>query len=465
MGSLIHSEFHSDHGSPVTRRDFISRCATGFTGAVAGWHLLSLTGLASKAFADAGEETSIPFLVFDLAGGAALPGNFLVGGQGGPEDLLSNYDLLGWNPRAASALDRRFGLPMASANIGKVLEAMLQAMSPGAQANLRMGSLLHFAQDDTGGNPLSTLTLISKVSRRGEFIQAPLGLIARESGGNSESVRKDPTCQPLVIQTLTDVLEANGMGPVLQRLSGDAKQGLIQSLMRLAELQKRAFDGRPSSDRLAMSADEAFKGLPGALSNATALDPIQDPEARAVYQLEPNSPQNGQSVLFGAIVMNALKRNSGPGVLTIGGCDYHDGTQATGDAKDAEIGREIGRAVELAHRYKQPLFFQVITDGGVYSKQGSRAWQGDAGNKCMTVLGYYRPDGAPKYKSASSVQIGNYTSGQGVDTGTLIGGKPALAAYAAFANYLQINGKLRDFDRYAGGVFSSKELESVLVFA
>src|SRR4051812_27739114 len=110
--------------------------------------MLGMCGIANIAKAD--EETSgkhVPFLVFDLAGGAGLPANFLVGKKAGPYDLLSSYNQLGWSPRKSGAVDNRFGLPMANKDISKVLAGMLSVMSENAQANLRMASILNISQD------------------------------------------------------------------------------------------------------------------------------------------------------------------------------------------------------------------------------------------------------------------------------------------------------------------------------
>ncbi|MEQ1876894.1 MAG: hypothetical protein ABL958_09630, partial [Bdellovibrionia bacterium] len=107
-----------NHKKPTSRRDFL---ASGLTSMAAYSFLPSLfTAIPYKAFGagecegGAGENKLIPFLVFDMAGGGGLPANFLVGRQGGAKDLLSSYDLLGWDPRA-SGIDERFGAPMAPA--------------------------------------------------------------------------------------------------------------------------------------------------------------------------------------------------------------------------------------------------------------------------------------------------------------------------------------------------------------
>src|SRR5690349_5557456 len=103
---------HNDHPRPVTRRELLAQGFIGFSAmatmpTLAG--LLSTRAMAMNMECGGAVETYLPFMVFDMAGGAALPANFLVGRQGGATDLLGNYNLLGWDPRAAGAIDSRFG--------------------------------------------------------------------------------------------------------------------------------------------------------------------------------------------------------------------------------------------------------------------------------------------------------------------------------------------------------------------
>src|SRR3954464_12288592 len=105
------------HRLPTTRRDFLKYGIIPFAGTVLVPSVVTQLLYASRARADegcqdAGGGEAIPFLVFDMAGGGALPGNFLVGKTGGPKDFLDKYETLGWNPRGGSdPLDESFGVP------------------------------------------------------------------------------------------------------------------------------------------------------------------------------------------------------------------------------------------------------------------------------------------------------------------------------------------------------------------
>ena len=105
--------FHSCHAKPVTRRDFIAQSFMAGVGTVVGGSVLSLfanPGTANAALSgdlealksSCGIATQgagkIPFIMFDLAGGANIAGsNVLVGSRGGQMDFLSTagYSKLG----------------------------------------------------------------------------------------------------------------------------------------------------------------------------------------------------------------------------------------------------------------------------------------------------------------------------------------------------------------------------------
>ena len=269
--------------------------------------------------------------------------------------------------------------------------------------------------------------------------------------------------KPTPINTINDVLGStsfggspfNGFG--LPKLTAMAEGGVS-----LSRLQKEMMATFPGGEVLADLSKCAYEKSLEFLAGVKGLDPRQDTAAQGVYQINANTEPGNANAVAAAVSMNALRGYSGPGVWTLGGCDYHDGTQTTGDARDGDMGVQIGRAVELAFRLKKPLFFQLLTDGGCASGENTRNWNSDAGGKGMTVVGYYHPDAPPKIKKQ---QVGHYTDGQGAERSTLIGSEPALVAYAVFANYLNICGKLGDFGSYAPGVFTGAgQLDSVLIF-
>lgn len=456
---------HEGHKAPVTRREFLSQGILGFSGMIALPTFLGLSfrkAYGAECGAQSANPVAVSFMVFDMAGGAALPGNFLVGGKGGPKDYLSSYDRLGWDPKAAGALNEDFGLPL-SAKSSQILQGILTTSSVEARKNLRMGSLCHFAQDDTSTNRLNAGTLILKASQPGLFIGTGLGLKKTASGGNSDPVINELALKPTYIEDIGDLTSATKFGGApYATLSKKQLKALATGAVKLGGVQSAnlmGFTGGPTLADLSKCAyDKSLEFLDG----VAGLDPRQDAKVATAYGINAQTNSRDPKAISAALAMNAIKGFSGPAVWTLGGCDYHDGTQTTGDGKDLAMGQEIGRAVETAFQLKRPFFFQLLTDGGVDAQPGSRQWRGDSGDKCMTVLGFYNPKAPVEMER---LQVGHYTDGQGADRSTLVGSSPALVAYAVLANYLNCFGMLSKFNDYAPGIFTGAgELKSVLLF-
>ncbi len=453
----------NQHSRPVSRRDFLSLGMIGFSGMV----LMPSLGLSSSLPGDITATSQAlsgfaPFLVFDLAGGASLSGNFLVGKKGGPEDLLTSYSTLGWNPKT-QGYDSRFGLPMAKPEVSKILEGILQTTSPEAQSKLRLSSLLHFAQDDSSVNQISALPLLSKIGVQGNIFRQTLGMLPSISGGNSRGVISDASLAAINVNSVETLDVSTLLGQRLKQTNLSSRRQWSELVTKMALHQVNVLS---TSDRAGvMSAmKNSFEGIGQELGSTVPTDSRKDSIFQKIYNINTSSSALQRDVIISSIVMNVLNGVSGPGAITIGGCDYHDGTQQTGDTKDLEIGREIGRAIESAHQLKKPLFLQILTDGGIYSDEGSRVWRGDAAVKSMSIMGYYHPAAAPKYIDESRIQIGSYTDGQGVDTSTLLGDSPMLAGYIACANYLSICGKLDENYDVFRALFQREKLDSVLVW-
>lgn len=461
---------HETHGRPVTRRDFL---AQGFAGSMAVAALPSIAAWAAfqpeayGAECTAGSDSPmnrgfIPFLVFDMAGGGGLPANFLVGERGGPEDLLPNYDLLGWNPRTTE-LNRSFGIPLAAGGVGKLLEGILTTASPEARANLRMGSICHQAQDDTSSNRHSSLLEVGRAGYLGSIVNSGVGFLNTPAGGNTSPPEALPRLRPMHLKNVDDILGALSYGPALKKLQPQALRGLARALTQLSESQGQKLSRLSFGKQLAELAQCGFLKNEEQLTQTSMLDARLDPVFQSVYGIDAQSPNSGMPARVATIVMNVLRGNTGPGAIVVSGCDYHDGTQTTGDNKDLETGQWIGRAVESAYRLGVPLMFELITDGGVYPRKGTRVWLGDAGDKCMTIVGYYNPKKTPEMRR---LQVGHYTAGQGAARDTFLGADTSKIAYASLANYLSVCGKLDLFGKLVPiAAFPADKIDETLLFA
>ena len=464
-------KYYPDHPKPITRRDFLSQGIFSFSALT---FLPTPLGLIRNAWADTqcdgGGGKYIPFLVFDCAGGAMLPSNFLVTDQGG--ELLPSYSQLGWEPKnTPDSLNKDFGLPMAKKE-SKILEGILASASAEARLRLRMGSFCHSAQSDNNENPLNGAALVAKFGYKGKTISQAIGTQNSASGGNSALAMPPDSFKALYVPTI-DVLKdsvALSKDSALGALSPNALGNLFSSGNRLSKSQLLGLGSFVSGKLLSQLTECSYlENEKKSKEGASGVDPRDDAQFQQVYNINQNSLAGAIEVVSAGIVKNVLSGISGPGVITIGGCDYHQSDQSKSDAKDREIGVQVGRAVEAAHRTKQPLFFQIITDGGCSNREGTRIWVSDANEKCMTIIGYYRPEGAVAQRR---IQVGYFTKGQGAakDALTGLGNSPLKVTASVFANYLSLHVPQNQlssefFKIVPSNLFTgSDELDQVLIF-
>jgi hypothetical protein len=350
-----------------------------------------------------------------------------------------------------------------AAKASQMLVGMRQTASAGALAKLRFGSFCHISQDDSSVNHSSCVALASAAGLGGSLISGGVGLTDANSGGNSDLAVDDPSHKPMQVQSLNDFMDAVSYGPALKDLPQRGLKALAQAAQTLSAEQVKALAGMTGADQLAaLSACGYQKNLAYASGPVTGIDPRADDIFKKIYTIDQNTDPTNAEAVFAGVVMNVLRGNCGPGVLTVDGCDYHTGVQADGDAKDLQIGQEIGRAVEAASQLGKPLFLQILTDGGISADSGTRNWNGDAGDKGMTVIGYFNPQAAP---AQLRFQIGAFADGQSADRETAVGSDPSLAAFGVFANYLNVCGMLGSFDDIVPGrPFDADTLKSLLVF-
>jgi hypothetical protein len=453
------------HKVGLSRRELLSH---GFFAGAAALLMPSASLFWSKEAraADCGggaSSNTLPFMTFDMAGGAALAGNVLVGKQGGSQDLLRAYDLLGWDPRASGALDTRFGLPM-SAQYSKLLAGMIGAMSPEAQARLRMGSVCHFSQLDTSSNKLNIAGLVSAAGGQGTTVNKGFAIKASNSGGNSDAVTVFPTLTPIAVKTVDDVVGAARFGgtPLSSLAPGQRVELAAQTRalsMQQRELIRQGRNGQLLYDLTGCVYD---KNMEYANGGETALDPRLDTAAQAIFGITANTAVTDMNALAAGVIVNTISGKAGAGVWTLGDCDYHTGEQTKGDKQDGLMGQMIGRAVEYAHRNQKPFFFHLITDGSCSANRGTRNWSQDT-NEGMSLFGYYLPGGAPSY-AQNGTQVGAFTDGQTVDRSTAVGSAARLGALAVFANYCNVANKMTEFNQLAPNSFSPDVLRQILLF-
>jgi len=63
------------------------------------------------------------------------------------------------------------------------------------------------------------------------------------------------------------------------------------------------------------------------------------------------------------------------------------------------------------------------------------------------------------------MQIGHFNNSQAAERATLVGDDPRRATLATIANYCNIQGKLDEFQTITSRLFSTEQLQSLLVLA
>lgn len=427
----------------VSRRDLIK------FGLAAGGGALMPIGFATRALAQT--APMMPFMVFDLAGGAGLAANFLVGKAGGPEDLCANYKRHGWNPRASDSLDRTFGVPMSKSSsriLAGLKETLPAELSREGQTKFKMATLCNFSLDDTSANRGSALTMISKAGLKGIYMNSGIGQRPTISGGNTDVYLPDSKFKPKFVRHLRDVVSLTSFGMNFEDLSAESRREVFAQLKAAARDLPQLRDIYEDLSRFGLSEPK--------------LDPRTSADIKRIYNLDQAFEQ---VQVEAAIAHNVLNGHTGPGVITIDGCDYHDNTQTTGDNKDFEIGRSIGNAIHAAYALSKPLFFQIVSDGGVYATSSDnyeRRWVGDAPLHSLSVMGYFNPK---KVVEQRRLQVGHYTNNAEVEFKTIVGEKPEKMAVAVIANYLELNGLLGQAEALTGLRLQPYDTDQMLAFA
>ena len=452
----------------LTRRAFLANGTLQFS---AISFLPSLFGSFLKAAHAEGDSPNwLPAVIIDLAGGMALPSQFLVGGKGGPTDLLPSYGKLGWSQ---SEIQRRaffegFGLPLASE--GAFLAGLNQVSSAEARARFRMGSYCHKSETDVSTNLLSAFGFISRSGAQGEAVKRGLGVRNSASGGNSNAPGLEDRFRAIQIATVDELQKLTQATGIIGDLSPSLRNSLLDRILKLSGEQARNLSQTDEGKRLSENVNRADNEVIQSLSKVVNLDARRNANAARIFGINQNTPAGNQSAIFASLVTATLTRQSGPAVLTLSGYDYHQGDAAAIAQKDREAGQVVGQVVELAHQLKQPVFIQIITDGGCSISPrhvGSRNWSSDSPVATMTINGFYDPNGA---KEPVRHQVGYFTEGEGAETSTFVGNSPERVAALSFANYLALSNRLGEFSNFVSpdlvnsGLFKNPRDEAYPLF-
>ncbi|MEE4381873.1 MAG: hypothetical protein V2J02_07745, partial [Pseudomonadales bacterium] len=355
------------HGRPMTRRDLI---AQGFRAGVGAAMMPALAaGLASRGaraqdarylnptYASewldrcrlgASNAQRIPFICFDLAGGASVAGNALPGGPGGQLDFISSagYAKMGipgdqvpgvTNAGGTENYDTTFG--MAFHSDSGFLRGMLEKASL-AGPNTHGAFIPARSENDTGNNPHNPMYPIHAIGGADGELATLIGSRTSDSGGNSlaPALVVDPTKRPTKIDRPEDVTGLVDTGDLVSLLSLDDSVKVMESIHRISGARVDRMRTALSSDdtRRAVVEDLVQCGyaktayLVNTFGDPSSLDPEQDPDILGPDGIFSAAEWNdGEFRKTASIMKMVISGFSGAGTITMGGYDYHNGTRST----------------------------------------------------------------------------------------------------------------------------------------
>ena len=466
---------HENHPRPVTRRDFLAAGFLGAQGMVVGsaWLGSLLKAQAARAGGlDADISAllaqgqcnvpsgsgSLPFIVFDLAGGANLVGSeALVGVQGGQSNFLSTagYGKLGvpgnMVPTSSTFISSALGLLWHSD--GAILRGILTKASAATQAGTNGAVIPAMSQNDTQSNTTNPIYGIAEAGAKGTVVNL-VGTRSSVSGGNSMALMYtiQPSLQPTTIQQPADAIAlapvTPGGGPpdplALAELESETRISAGTTPYTGAGSTGSEFSGAlaaPSGSTPGVqlipgggSADAALKNQVRCsyvksantanifAAGPAGLDPTQDPLiVGGTTPIFTATDFQNQDVQMTASVMKlVIDGYAGAGTITLGGYDYHDGSRATGETRNFIAGQMIGAVLEYAARKGTPVMIQIMSDGSLSANsmvdtstagRNKLGWQGDNSSVAATLFLVFSPNGRPVLRNGvAGQQIGWFSS-------------------------------------------------------
>ena len=406
--------FHADHPRPVTRRQLLSQgFMTGAAFTVGGIAPLlnprnanaqlaqDLRDLRADPCEISNGAGKIPFICFDLAGGANMANsNVLVGGQGGQLDTLSTQ---GYEKMGLPA-DQIPGLTDAAGN---------------DFANFDLGLGFHFDSAFRRG-------ILDKVSAATGSILGNAGSETSDSGGNSTQplMLFDPALAPTKVDRPSDVVNLVDTGDLVGILSKDDATKVMESIYRLSDekmnnvqnwsdpdLQTQALATRDVDIETAVRCGYLKAADIADRFGGTPISPTADPQIVAadgtgIFTTDEfiNNPDGRSQREFqktASIMKLVINGFAGAGTVEMGGYDYHGGARAEGEVKDFRAGQCMGACLEYAARLNMPLMLYVFSDGSLSSNgvldnstngRGKGEWTSDNSSTAGSFFLVYNPD-------------------------------------------------------------------------
>lgn len=507
---------HTDHRRPRTRREFLKQGFISGTGMVLSGGVFSLFTNPRAVFADNPDLSSdinslasdigcsvggalsskIPFICFDLAGGANIAGsNVLVGQGGGQMDFLSTsgYNKMGLPGDIIPGLsDTTLAAGMLNSSNGEFVNEQLglkfhsdsamlfgildkyTSIAPG----MVDGAVIAARSDnDTGNNTHNPLYGIAAAGAAGGVVSL-IGSRNSESGGNSMAPPGliNPEIRPTKVDRPSDVTGMVDVGDLTSVLSSpEDVTAVMESMARISHKKMKLAGVSPNIEP---TRDEVIKDLVrcGYLKAAdiaerfagVQVDPATDPEivggAGSIFSsAEFNGDREFQKTA--SVMKMVIDGHAGAGCITMGGYDYHTGDRQAGENRDLRAGRCIGACLEYAQRMGQPVMIYVFSDGSVSSNgmiddslpssgelggRGKGQWTGDNSSTACSFYLVLNPNGnITAYSNTGLIdhrQVGRFSSdGSVVTSSSPAANNVNLLVNTVIANYMSLNGDLAQF--------------------
>lgn len=499
---------HRSHKRPVTRRDFLAQGFLTGAGTVMGTSLFSMFANPRAAMATLSDDVNdkklgcgiatqgagkIPFICFDLAGGANIAGsNVLTGGQGGQMDFLTTaaYEKLGipgdmipplLNPQDGTNDFINTDLGLAMHSDSAFLRGMIERLSPEALLKINGAVIPARSDNDTGNNPHNPMYGIAKAGpvpdgeaankgADGELLTL-IGSRSSDSGGNSMAPDSmiDTELRPTKVDRPSDVTGLVDTGKLVGLLDQQDAVAVMESIYRISDRKVDRIDTKVGRDDLIKELMRCgyvkAADLVDRYGDPTTLNPEIDPlivgDTGIFTQQE--FDDEGEFQKTASIMKMVVNGFAGAGTISMGGFDYHTGDRAAGELRDLRAGRCMGACLEYAHQTGVPLMLYVFSDGAVSSNgridnsidgRGKGEWTSDNSSTAASFFLVYDPNGRPTLlggtpeTQARHQQIGWYRSDGSVDTSS----SPAannvnLLVETVLLNYMALHGEQGLFEQ------------------
>ncbi|MBT8136106.1 MAG: general secretion pathway protein GspF [Gammaproteobacteria bacterium] len=487
---------HDDHARPMTRRDFLGRGLLAGAGVVAGPSVFGLFANPRAAHAALSPDIEtlrqscgiavqgagkIPFICFDLAGGANIAGsNVLTGGAGGQLDFLTTagYSKLGLpgdmvpsivNPQTGTNDFVDSSLGLAFHTDSAFLRGMVERLSPATLANLHGAVIPARSDNDTGNNPHNPMYGIYQAGADGELLTL-IGSRSSDSGGNSMTPDNllDPSVRPTKVDRASDVTGLVDTGKLVGLLDQADAVAVMESIQRISDMKLNAVNTGVTQDdvikELVRCGYVKAADLSDRFGDPSTLDPELDTDIIGSAGIFSQDEYDSESQFrkTAAVMKLVVNGFAGAGTIEMGGFDYHTGERGTGERRDLLAGRCMGACLEYAARVGVPLMLYVFSDGSVSSNgridesvdgRGKGEWTGDNSSTAASFFMVYNPNGQPVPFTGDSagperhIQIGHFRPDGSVETAaTPAAGNVNLLVETVILNYLALHGQQDQMD-------------------